>query len=79
MRKTYRTDQNDDTHIFVCANHLKLAVCIPQSPPLFWDLDSRAGRTPMKFAEVCGAAYILAFLIYAALRGHGMAMGMAKG
>ena len=43
------------------------------------DLDSRAGRTPMKFAEVCGAAYILAFLIYAALRGHGMAVGMAKG
>lgn len=35
MRKEYRTDQNDDTHIFVCANHLKFAVCIPQSPPLF--------------------------------------------
>lgn len=28
------------------------------------------GRTPVKFAEVCGAAYTLAFLIYAASLGR---------
>lgn len=33
------------------------------APAFYADLE---GRTPMKFAEVCGAAYILAFLIYAA-------------